>query len=118
MALKLISGYGLNYPVFLDVEPSRGRGDAIDIGTRTAVCKAFCNTIQNSGYSAGIYANKTWFTTHINTGSLTGYKIWLAQYAEKPTYNLTRYDMWQYSSKGKVTGINGDVDLNISYMSY
>ena len=48
-----------------------------DVGTRTAVCKAFCATIQNSGYKAGVYANTTWFTTKINAGSLTGYKIWL-----------------------------------------
>lgn len=54
----------------------------------------------------------------INTGSLTGYKIWLAQYASAPTYTATRYDMWQYSSKGKVSGINGNVDMNISYLNY
>ena len=118
MAINLVSGYGLNYPIFLDVESSGGRGDKIDAGTRTAVCKAFCNTIQNSGYSAGIYANKEWFTSYISTGSLTGYKIWLAQYAISPSYTATRYDMWQYSSKGKVSGISGNVDMNISYMNY
>lgn len=118
MAVNLVSGYGLNYPIFLDVEASGGRGDAISKETRTAVCKAFCATVQNSGYSAGIYANKTWLTEKINTGSLTGYKIWLAQYASVPTYKVTRYDMWQYSSKGKVSGISGDVDMNISYLNY
>ena len=118
MAVNLVSGYGLNYPIFLDVESSGGRGDGIDRETRTAVCKAFCATVQNSGYSAGVYANKTWFTEKINTSSLTGYKIWLAQYASAPTYTATRYDMWQYSSKGKVSGISGNVDMNISYMNY
>ncbi|MCM1086709.1 MAG: Ig-like domain-containing protein [Muribaculaceae bacterium] len=118
MALNLVKGYGLNYPIFLDVEDSGGRGDKIDTATRTAVCKAFCATVQNSGYAAGIYANKTWLTSRINTGSLTGYKIWLAQYAATPSYTATRYDMWQYSSKGKVGGISGNVDMNISYMNY
>ena len=118
MAVNLVSGYGLNYPVFLDVEASGGRGDGISKETRTAVCKAFCATVQNSGYSAGVYANKTWFTEKINTAALTGYKIWLAQYASTPTYSATRYDMWQYSSKGKVSGISGDVDMNISYLNY
>ncbi len=118
MAVNLVSGYGLNYPIFLDVEASGGRGDAISKDTRTAVCKAFCATVQNSGYSAGVYANKTWFTEKINTGSLTAYKIWLAQYASTPTYTATGYDMWQYSSKGKVSGISGNVDMNISYMNY
>ena len=115
MAVSLVSGYGLDMPIFLDVESSGGRGDGISKDTRTAVCKAFCQTIQNSGYSAGIYANKTWFNEKINTGSLTGYKIWLAQYASTPTYTATRYDMWQYSSKGKVSGISGNVDMNIKY---
>nr|MCR4851697.1 endolysin [Lachnospiraceae bacterium] len=50
--------------------------------------------------------------------SLSGYKIWLAQYASAPTYNKSRYDMWQYSSKGSIPGISGNVDLNISYLGY
>ena len=115
MAVSLASGYGLDLPIFLDVESSGGRGDSISRDTRTAVCKAFCQTVQNSGYSAGIYANKTWFNEKINTGSLTSYKIWLAQYASTPTYTATRYDIWQYSSKGKVSGISGNVDMNIKY---
>ena len=118
MVLSLIKGYNISYPVFLDVEASNGRGDAISADTRTAVCKAFCQTIQNSGYKAGIYANKTWFTSYMNTPSLTGYKIWLAQYAAAPSYTRTRYDLWQYSSKGKVSGISGNVDMNISYLGY
>ncbi len=118
MVLGLIKGYGLSYPVFLDVEASNGRADSISPAARTAVCKAFCQTIQNSGYKAGIYANKTWLTSHMDAPSLTGYKIWLAQYAAAPTYNKTRYDMWQYSSKGSVAGIKGNVDMNISYMGY
>ncbi len=117
MAIDLVKGYGLDYPLFLDVEGSGGRGDAIGKDTRTAVCKTFCQTVQNSGISSGIYANKTWFNEKISTGSLTNYRIWLAQYASTPTYSATRYDMWQYSSKGKVSGISGDVDMNISYMN-
>ena len=118
MVLGLIKGYNISYPVFLDVESSNGRADGIDTATRTAVCKAFCQTIQNSGYKAGIYANKTWLNEKIDTPSLTGYKIWLAQYAAAPTYSRTKYDMWQYSSKGSVSGISGNVDMNISYMGY
>ena len=118
MALNLVSGYGLSYPIFMDVEASGGRGDGISKETRTAVCRAFCATVQNSGYAAGIYANKTWFTEKISTGSLTGYKIWLAQYASAPSYTATRYDMWQYSAKGRVSGISGNVDMNISYLHY
>ncbi len=118
MTLSLISGYSLAYPVFIDVEGSKGRGDSISAEQRTAVCKAFCQTIQNSGYKAGVYSNKTWLTSYLDISSLSGYKIWLAQYASAPTYNKSRYDMWQYSSKGSIPGISGNVDLNISYLGY
>ena len=117
MVLDRISGYKISYPVFLDVEGSGGRGDAIDSATRTAVCKAFCNTIKNAGYTPGIYANKTWLSSKMDAGALSAYKIWLAQYAKTPTYT-GRYDLWQYRSNGKVSGISGNVDLNLSYLGY
>lgn len=120
MVLDQIKNYNISYPIFLDVEHSggaNGRADKISKADRTEVCRAFCQTIQNAGYTAGIYANKTWLTTMIDTPSLSAYKIWLAQYAASPTYT-GRYDMWQYQANGKVSGVNGDVDLNWSYMGY
>ncbi len=117
MVIGQIKNYKISYPVFLDVEASGGRADSISKETRTAVCKAFCQTIQNAGYTAGIYANKTWLENKIDAGALSAYKIWLAQYASTPTYT-GRYDLWQYRSTGKVTGISGDVDMNLSYMGY
>ena len=66
----------------------------------------------------GIYASKTWFEDKLNMGAVNGsYKIWLAQYSAAPTYK-GRYDMWQYSSKGTISGINTKVDLNYSYLKY
>ena len=117
MVLDLIKNYRISYPVFLDVEASGGRADGISMETRTEVCKAFCQTIQNAGYTVGIYANKTWLTSKIDTSQLSAYKIWLAQYASAPTYT-GRYDLWQYKSTGRVSGISGDVDLNLSYLGY
>ena len=114
MALNLVNGYGLSMPIYIDTEGSGGRADGISAATRTAVCKAFCATVQNGGKTAGVYASKSWFESKLSAGSLSGYKIWLAQYATKPTYG-GRYDMWQYTSKGSVGGINGNVDLNILY---
>lgn len=117
MVLDQIRNYRISYPVFLDVEASGGRADKIDKATRTAVCKAFCQTIQNGGYTAGIYANKTWLESRLDVSSLSAYKIWLAQYAASPTYK-GRYDLWQYRSTGSISGISGDVDFNISYLGY
>ncbi|MDE6640348.1 MAG: hypothetical protein K2K63_07485, partial [Acetatifactor sp.] len=117
MVLGLIKNYKISYPVFLDVESSGGRADSISKEMRTAVCKAFCQTIQNAGYTAGVYANKTWLENRMDAGALSAYKIWLAQYADTPTYT-GRYDLWQYRSTGRVSGISGNVDLNLSYLGY
>ena len=117
MVLSQIKGYKITYPVFIDVESSGGRADGLDAGTRTRVINAFCQTIQNGGYRAGIYANKTWLAQKMNVSALSGYKIWLAQYNTQVTYG-GRYDMWQYSDKGKISGISGNVDMNLSFMNY
>lgn len=117
MVLDLIKKYKISYPVFLDVEASGGRADALSKEERTAICKTFCETIQKYGYTAGIYANKTWLNEKLDASALSGYKIWLAQYASVPTYT-GRYDMWQYKDSGKVSGISGNVDLNMSYLGY
>ncbi len=117
MVLSQVKGYKLTYPVFIDVEPSGGRADSLSSDARTKVINAFCQTIQNGGYRAGIYANKTWLNQKMNISALSGYKIWLAQYNSTVTYG-GRYDMWQYSSKGSVSGISGKVDMNLSYLSY
>ena len=117
MVLSQVKGYKLAYPVFIDVEPSGGRADGLSSGDRTKVINAFCQTIQNGGLRAGIYANKTWLSQKMNVSALSGYKIWLAQYNSKVTY-AGRYDMWQYSDKGTVSGISGKVDMNLSYLSY
>ncbi len=117
MAIEKARGYKITYPIFIDVEAAGGRADGIDNGTRTEVIRTFCNTVQAEGYTAGLYANRNWLNTKISTGSLGNVKVWLAQYAAAPTYN-GRYEMWQYSSTGKIGGIKGNVDLNISYLGY
>ena len=117
MVLSQVKGYKLTYPVFIDVEPSGGRADKLSSGDRTKVINAFCQTIQNSGYRAGIYANKTWLETKLDMNVLNAYKVWLAQYASEPTYQ-GRYDMWQYKDTGKISGVTGNVDLNRSYLGY
>ena len=115
MALEQIKGYTISYPVFIDVEASGGRGDRIDKDTRTAVCRAFCQTIQKAGYTAGVYSNKTWLESKLDAASINAYKIWLAQYAAAPTYS-GRYDIWQYNPTGSISGISGNLDMKISYL--
>lgn len=119
--IGLVKGYKIKYPIFIDTETSGGKGsgraDGLSKTQRTIVCKAFCETIQNSGYRAGIYTSKSWFEKKLDTPKLEQYAIWLAQWRDKPTYK-GKYDVWQYSSKGQVPGISGNVDMNLSYMAF
>lgn len=118
MALSLTSGYNLSYPIFVDTENGSGsaRANGLDKATRTACVSAFCKTIQNGGRSAGVYASKSWYNSKIDASAFNSYFIWVAQY--NTTCNYTgKYNMWQYSSKGSVPGIKGNVDVNISYVN-
>ena len=118
MAISLAKDYKISYPIYIDTEwTSGGRANSLSKETRTAVCKAFCETIKSAGYTPGVYACKSWYQDSLNVSTLNGYKIWLAQYASQPTYS-NRYDMWQYTDKGKVNGITTNVDMNISYLGY
>ena len=116
MVAAFVSPSELSTPVFVDVESAGGRGDLINADQRTSNINAFCQTLTDMGYTAGVYANKTWFNKYINVDRFNGWKIWLAQYKVKsPTWG-GHYDAWQYSSKGHVDGIDGyvDLDLNLS----
>ena len=114
--LELVRRYKINYPIFIDTEGAggNGRADGLDPETRTLVCEAFCRTIENAGYNSGVYASRNWYNNNLYTGRLDNYCIWLAEYRSTPLYQ-GYYQMWQYTSKGAVDGIEGNVDMNISY---
>lgn len=109
--LRLIDGYDLSFPVYLDLEDNTvGACSNELIGD---MAEAFCGIIKNAGYDVGIYANKYWWTTKLtdsafDDGSL--YK-WVAQYNSTCTYN-GGYSMWQATSSGTTDGISGNVDVN------
>lgn len=117
MVITLCRDYNLDYPVFIDVEGlgGNGRADGLDIETRTAVCAAFCKTIEGAGYRAGVYSSRNWYNGMLNTSELDDYIIWLAEYRDVPLYQ-GYYHMWQYTSSGSVDGIEGNVDFNLSYL--
>ncbi len=117
MVIELCDNYYLNYPIFLDSESTgaNGRADNLSAEKRTELSIAFMETIQNAGYEAGIYGARNWFGNNLLMDQLGDYIIWLAEYREVPIYQ-GYYHMWQYSSKGSIDGIDGNVDLNISYL--
>ncbi len=115
MVLSLTEGYELDYPIFIDTEGSGGRADNLDAVTRTAVCEAFCETVEQAGQEAGVYASRNWYYNNVDDDVLSRYTIWVAEYRKEPLYT-GRYDIWQYTSSGQIDGINGRVDLNLSYI--
>lgn len=119
MALMLCKGYKLALPIFIDTEGAggSGRADGLNVETRTAVCEAFCRTIENSGFNSGVYASKNWYNNNLNTKNLSDYTIWLAQYSKGVTYDGD-YDLWQYTSAGTIDGIETRVDLNMCYKDF
>lgn len=102
-----ISGKTRELPIFLDVEDKQISGLSKEL--QTNLCKYFCDNFENSG----VYANLDWFKNKLNVNELVNYKIWLAQWTNAKNHSADfKVDLWQYSSKGKVDGITGKVDMN------
>lgn len=76
----------------------------------TEIIEAFCKVVNTYGFTPMVYANYSTFSSYLDAAALkTKYKIWLAQYASKPSMGC---DFWQYTSSGSVKGISGRVDMN------
>ncbi len=115
MVISLCQGYGLPLGVYYDTEKvagDTGRADNISAAERTACAVAFCETIRNAGYTAGVYSYASWFYNSLNYANISKYNIWIAQYRDTLDFNY-RYDIWQYTSTGRVDGVPGGVDMNI-----
>ena len=120
IVLSLVQGYDVTYPVFIDSEGAggNGRADNLDVPTRSKVCQAFCETIRSGGYTAGIYASKNWLNNRLDITKFSGDNvIWLAEYRDEPTYGGT-YGIWQYTSAGRLNGIEGRVDFNLCFWDF
>ena len=111
--LRLLQGHTPQLPVYLDLENSviSSNCSAADILRHTTI---FCNTIQAAGYRAGVYANRNWWTTLLTDAAYDQWERWIAVWADQTNYNKS-YQMWQYSSKGQISGISGNVDLDYWY---
>jgi len=127
---ELISQYAITYPVAYDCEGYRdasSRQNHLSVEERTDIALAFLKTIEKLGYEGMFYSSKNelelnnwWQTDRIEKD----YKIWVAQYPEKP-YPMTEsssysgtHHMWQYTTNGAVPGISQNVDMNVAYFSY
>lgn len=118
--IDAIRPYNITYPVIFDWELIVGdsaRTDTMTVDNLADACISFCERVKSAGYTPMIYQNKNTTMFKLDLPKLKDYDFWLAEYGDKPTYYYD-YQMWQYSSTGKVPGINGEVDMNISFKDY
>ena len=117
LVLEKIAPYKIECPVVFDVEKvsgSNGRMNALSLEERTNLTLLFCQTIENAGYKPMIYHNMEMGALMLDLETLEDYDKWFAYY-NPDFYYPYEYKIWQYSHKGSVKGIQGEVDLNISF---
>ena len=114
--IAIISGMQFEYPVYIDFETP----DSSDKEGNTEACIGFCKTMEDNGYFSGIYASEiSGFHDRLNDSELQSYSHWVARYGNRPsTIPEKVFGIWQYSSKGSVAGIAGNVDMDISYVDF
>jgi len=112
-ALRLAKGRQLSLPIYYDLE------EASLGGVAASNMRTFAKLIESAGYWCGVYSGEYYYSK--NLSYITAYTRWIARYnsnngkaTTKPsTANVA---IWQYSSRGKVAGVNGSVDVNIMYV--
>lgn len=112
----------ISYPVFFDFEYdsvnyAMKQGVAISKTLSSNMAKVFLQEIKAAGYIPGLYTNLDFSNNYFTSEVLNAYDVWIAQYNSKCSYS-GKYTMWQYSEKGSVSGISGNVDLNYCYKEY
>ncbi len=120
MVLENLGEYQISYPIAFDmefIENDQARIDSLSKADKTAIAKAFLDTIAAAGYKTMLYGNKEWLIKEIDMSKLTAYDVWLSQLTDVPDYPY-QFTMWQYSTQGSVDGIAGSVNMNISFIDY
>jgi len=111
---KILGDTKLDMPIVLDWEipANTARTRNMDARTLTDIQRHFCGQMRDQGYQPMIYFN--WHQSeHLYIlHELEDYPFWLALYQDRMTYPW-KVEMWQYSDKGRVPGIHGNVDLNV-----
>ena len=116
--IERLRGCDITYPVAYDherISGMTGRADELSPEQMTKNAEAFCTRIQEAGYTPMIYGSMKDLLRY-NLTDLAKFNIWLAQYdVNSPTFNQY-FSIWQYTNKGSVAGIDGNVDLNIQFL--
>lgn len=115
--LEKIAPYKIECPVVYDVEKvfgADGRMNSLSVEERTKMAVLFCQLIENAGYKPMLYHNMEMAALMINLDELESYDKWFAYYSDDFYYPYD-FSIWQYTEKGNVKGVKGEVDLNISF---
>ena len=109
-------------PIWLDSEvvyqDRSGRSDNLGKADRTKYLNVILRRLHDAGYECGVYASKSWFSGNLNDADLEPYCLrWVAQWADQLTYTGHDVALWQYTSKGSIPGINGNVDISRCYIA-
>lgn len=117
--LDIIRGYDIRYPVYYDWEGivSDARTDEVSGEEMTAFAIAFCERIENAGYTAGVYFNQSYGLRRFDLRKLHDYEFWLAEYHDTQSFPY-EVQLWQYDSEATLPGIETTVDLNLCYREY
>lgn len=107
--LRLVKGYKLSYPIYLDLEEAGTQSGAVERA------RIFGDIIESAGYYCGIYCNKSWWDNYLYPLG-DRYTKWIARY--NSTLGMSGVDMWQYTSGGSVSGVSGRVDMNHCYRDF
>lgn len=116
--IDTIKQYDLDYPVAFDFEYdsvyyAERNGINITKDLSSQIADTFLSTVKNAGYHVNLYTNIDFYINYFDEAVKEKYDIWLAAYRDtEPKYGQK---MWQYSETGRVNGINGCVDMNISH---
>ena len=115
VCMEAIRGKQFEYPIYFDLEEQSqfSRGKAFC----SALVTAFCGEMEKAGYFAGLYISRSPLQTYITSEVAERYALWVAEYGSKCNYGGA-YGMWQYTSTGKVSGVNGACDCDYAYTDY
>ena len=113
--LSIIKGKQFEFPVYYDVEEKKQF--ALGKEKVSAIMRAFLEKVEAAGYFVGLYGSASSLNTHTSDDIKSRYTIWLAHWVNQTSYGGA-YGIWQHSEKGRVNGINGNVDLDICYKDF
>ena len=116
---RLLNGKKINAPVYIDVENTNGLNwRTISNADMLGIMQEFNKQLNALGYKMGIYSSRSAFWNEKMTDKwYDSISKWVAEYGAKVNNFNRTYDIWQHTSKGRIDGISGNVDMNVMYNS-